>query len=471
MSKLSEKWVNAIRVAKIAKEAPERCFAFKDVKGDMDTFVEDILSHLGLKDGDIDFYEIEDEHSVGLLCILMKKDDKSLMAAIDDLGAIPAEQYMNEGLNEKKKELDEETYKKMVAQLFANIDAAMRDSGNKNLPADKKKVAEIEKKVCDAWHVSVEDFKAFGDAKFGADQVFADIEDKMEEGNKSVTELDKKARQEFNKHSGGFKQHVEAREKERAAQKKAPTMKPNSKTHNLVATTHDHKAEDCFTSQSEMEENITYTKTQADGDDTVYLNKGVEVARWHNNFDLGTLTESVIHTEKLFKLDETLNEEKLIKGKDLNDNQKKLVLAAYIYRNTKENTHPAKKRTGATAPEETDEQFLKTHAFYFVNDGSRLSGKKGYCEPVYEAKDYKTLSNVLTKKRLMSFEEFKKNKVGVEKGEEELVKASMAGEKTGDKGIKTMEDPKTEKGTASAVGGKAGYETKLDTPTKTKKLD
>ena len=71
----------------------------------------------------------------------------------------------------------------------------------------------------------------------------------------------------------------------------------------------------------------------------------------------------------------------------------------------------------------------------------------------------------------MSFEEFKKNKVGVEKGEEELVKASMAGEKTGDKGIKTMEDPKTEKGTASAVGGKAGYETKLDTPTKTKKLD
>jgi hypothetical protein len=79
-----------------------------------------------------------------------------------------------------------------------------------------------------------------------------------------------------------------------------------------------------------------------------------------------------------------------------------------------------------------------------------------------EAKDYKALSQVLTKKRIMSFEEFRKNDVKIEKGEEELVKASMTGERTGKDATEVLDDVKTEKGTASAVGGKAGYETKLD---------
>lgn len=46
-----------------------------------------------------------------------------------------------------------------------------------------------------------------------------------------------------------------------------------------------------FNSQPEMEENITYTNTKDDGDDTVYLNKGREVARWHNNDDYGEITD------------------------------------------------------------------------------------------------------------------------------------------------------------------------------------
>jgi hypothetical protein len=61
---------------------------------------------------------------------------------------------------------------------------------------------------------------------------------------------------------------------------------------------HDEETIRDFDNQAEMEENITYTKTQADGDDTVYLNKGREVARWHNNDDYGEITESVIESQE-----------------------------------------------------------------------------------------------------------------------------------------------------------------------------
>jgi len=61
------------------------------------------------------------------------------------------------------------------------------------------------------------------------------------------------------------------------------------------------------------------------------------------------------------------------------------------------------------------------------------------------AKDYKGLSKVITKRRIMDFDAFKKNKVVVEKGEGDLQKASMAGDKEGKKGIETLAENHEEK--------------------------
>jgi hypothetical protein len=72
----------------------------------------------------------------------------------------------------------------------------------------------------------------------------------------------------------------------------------------------------------------------------------------------------------------------LIKGSELNDSQRKQVLAAFVHRNTVE--HPFLKAGGLR--NYTDAQYIAEHAFYFVKDGSRLTFTHRYCEPHYLAK-------------------------------------------------------------------------------------
>jgi len=78
----------------------------------------------------------------------------------------------------------------------------------------------------------------------------------------------------------------------------------------------------------------------------------------------------------------------LIEGKDLTARQRKLVLQAFVHRHTVESPWGAwaLAAAGAGAPRaSTDEEFILSHAFYFVKDGSRLAAKPNHCEPVYLA--------------------------------------------------------------------------------------
>lgn len=94
----------------------------------------------------------------------------------------------------------------------------------------------------------------------------------------------------------------------------------------------------------------------------------------------------------------------LIKGNDLNDSQRRQVLAAFTHRWTYENAKriydgkcPAcvqRSQTGGSptvngkpwheyhVPLTTDAEWLATHAFYFVKDGSRLAANRRTCEVV-----------------------------------------------------------------------------------------
>jgi len=88
----------------------------------------------------------------------------------------------------------------------------------------------------------------------------------------------------------------------------------------------------------------------------------------------------------------------LIKGKDLNEKQLREVQSAFIYRWTIENAGVerlyvmcgagAVRHSGATMPtmdKVTDKEWIESHAFHFLKDGSRLSQKKQNAEPVYMA--------------------------------------------------------------------------------------
>ncbi len=79
----------------------------------------------------------------------------------------------------------------------------------------------------------------------------------------------------------------------------------------------------------------------------------------------------------------------LIKGADLNDQQKRQVLSAYIYRWTSGNPQReavwAKIEGKPTMPLQTDDEFLAEHAFHFVANGSRLKVHPNHCEPVFMA--------------------------------------------------------------------------------------
>ncbi len=80
----------------------------------------------------------------------------------------------------------------------------------------------------------------------------------------------------------------------------------------------------------------------------------------------------------------------LIRGTELTLRQRRLILAAFSYRWTHENPHRRRvwssiKAGQPTIPLQTDDQWLREHAFYFVKDGSRLSDRHQSCVPHYLA--------------------------------------------------------------------------------------
>lgn len=74
----------------------------------------------------------------------------------------------------------------------------------------------------------------------------------------------------------------------------------------------------------------------------------------------------------------------LIRGENLNEQQRREVLAAYVYRNTVENRIISERVNPSAEITLTDREWIKTKAFYINKDGS-LSRKHQRCEPVYMA--------------------------------------------------------------------------------------
>lgn len=92
----------------------------------------------------------------------------------------------------------------------------------------------------------------------------------------------------------------------------------------------------------------------------------------------------------------------LIRGDHLTLAQRRLVLRAFIYRWTRENfdrvraygpcpecdiANPAVQATAGkhrhpTMPLDSDENWLRAHAFHFTQDGGRLMENRRYAEPV-----------------------------------------------------------------------------------------
>jgi hypothetical protein len=78
----------------------------------------------------------------------------------------------------------------------------------------------------------------------------------------------------------------------------------------------------------------------------------------------------------------------LIKGSNLTDKQRAIVLSAYIYRWTTGNSRRAEvyaKIGSPKIPLQSDETWLAEHAFHFVKDGSRLNANHHYAEPAFLA--------------------------------------------------------------------------------------
>jgi hypothetical protein len=81
---------------------------------------------------------------------------------------------------------------------------------------------------------------------------------------------------------------------------------------------------------------------------------------------------------------------RLIKGKDLNNKQRRHVLASFVYRWTFENERAVRahysrlKLSCPSMPLQTDAQYLAEHAFWFKNNGEPTDVIR-YCEPEYVA--------------------------------------------------------------------------------------
>lgn len=78
----------------------------------------------------------------------------------------------------------------------------------------------------------------------------------------------------------------------------------------------------------------------------------------------------------------------LIKGQDLTPRQAEQVLCAFVYRWTTGNCQRKsawKNISKPTIPLQSDHDWLNAHAFWFINDGSRLTLNKKHAEPFYMA--------------------------------------------------------------------------------------
>lgn len=83
---------------------------------------------------------------------------------------------------------------------------------------------------------------------------------------------------------------------------------------------------------------------------------------------------------------------KLIKGDNLTTEQRKQVLNAYIYRGLKtthKRDHVYRNIEKPRIPLCTDQEWLHSHAFWFLTDGSRLSAKHHHAEPAFMADEDK----------------------------------------------------------------------------------
>jgi hypothetical protein len=75
----------------------------------------------------------------------------------------------------------------------------------------------------------------------------------------------------------------------------------------------------------------------------------------------------------------------LIKGKNLTQAQRDQVLGAFPFRLTQENGYRETDPCGASEAPITDAEWVVAHAFYFAEDGSRLSNDRAYCELAFMA--------------------------------------------------------------------------------------
>jgi hypothetical protein len=73
----------------------------------------------------------------------------------------------------------------------------------------------------------------------------------------------------------------------------------------------------------------------------------------------------------------------LIKGENLTEKQKDEVLRAFIYRWTTGNHQRESvymNLSKPTMPLQSDTEWLKNHAFWFINNGSRLARNRRFAE-------------------------------------------------------------------------------------------
>lgn len=78
----------------------------------------------------------------------------------------------------------------------------------------------------------------------------------------------------------------------------------------------------------------------------------------------------------------------LIKGEHLTRAQRDEVKRAFIYRWNKDNPMRQVVYSRIDKPKiplQSDEQWIKEHAFHFVKDGSRLMFNRRFCVPAYMA--------------------------------------------------------------------------------------
>lgn len=84
----------------------------------------------------------------------------------------------------------------------------------------------------------------------------------------------------------------------------------------------------------------------------------------------------------------------LVRGTDLNQRQRQLVFAAFVYRWTKDNPHRllawgrVPEADWPRVPLMTDEEWLTLHAFYFTKQGA-LDERYHHCEPAYMVEETK----------------------------------------------------------------------------------